>query len=95
MKCLFICNVYSQLLIAIKIRQMYCNNMQADLMLSDHSAGAESVAARLNAGNIFDNIKYIKTKQLFHGQNNIENTADIINVFFNNTKKYRIKQLFF
>lgn len=88
MKCLFICNVYSQLLIAVKIRQMYCNNMQADLMLSDHSAGAESVADRLNDSHIFDNIKYIKTKHLFHGQNNIENTVDIINVFFYNAKKY-------
>ena len=89
MKCLFICNVYSQLLIAIKIRQMYCSNMQADLLLSDHSAGAENVAARLNDGNIFDNVKYIKTKHLLHGQNNTENMQDIINVFTNNVKRYK------
>ena len=89
MKCLFICNVYSQLLIAIKIRQMYCSNMQADLLLSDHSAGAENVAARLYDGNIFDNVKYIKTKHLLHGQNNTENMQDIINVFTNNVKRYK------
>lgn len=60
---LCLCNTYFQLIVLIQMKQTLLKECQVDVLLSDHSANAATIAARLQQENIFSNVTLICTKE--------------------------------
>lgn len=63
MKVLYFCNTYSQLINAINLQINLFKAEDADIVLSDHSVGANNVVNRLKEINVFSSVKVVASKK--------------------------------
>lgn len=76
-----ICDTYYQLITFIRIRQTLFKDDTIDLLLSDHSNGADEIVKTLSAKGIFRNVTLLKSKRLVYEKNKskFETIKEIIN----------------
>lgn len=86
---LFLCNTYMQLITAIQIKQKMLENVNADIILSDHSQNAEKVEKNLGNTKLFRRVRLIKTKYIMFEQNVFEDVKDTIALILGRNKKYK------
>lgn len=72
-KILFICNTYYQLIAAAQIKRKLLREEYVDVLLSDHSQDAASVAGRLNQEALFNHVFLMETKDIVYGKHSIVN----------------------
>ena len=79
---LFICNTYMQLITAIQLKLSIFEDVQADLIISDHSVNAHSIGERLQTCRIFSRIHNINSKEIMYDQGKLADLKDVMNVTF-------------
>lgn len=85
---LMFCNTYMQIINAIQLKQSIIKNEQVDIIMSDHSREAKSVACGLEKTGLFRRVIYVETKYTFFNQNFMEDIKDIFSIIFMQGKKY-------
>lgn len=75
---LFVCNTYMQLITAIQIKRTLFLEEKADLLLSDHSVGANKRAEQLGKIGLFDKVKFVQTRYSKFKQGKIKDIQDVI-----------------
>lgn len=68
---LVISNTYYQLITAIRLKETLWNKEKVDIVISDQSNNSEKVAENLKKLNFFQNVWWIKTKNICQGSGNI------------------------
>lgn len=91
MKVLFICNTYMQVINAIQIKLNIKKSVEADIILSDHSVGAERVVDALKNTDVFSHVNLAETKTYTYQQNKFSDVLDVVRgcvLFDNKYTKY-------
>ena len=91
MKNLIVCNTYLQLIIAVLLKTNVLANEQTDLIVTDHTKGLKTVADRLVAENVFENVFYVDSKKYFSGKGRLAYHRHIVKLLLDSTgevKKY-------
>lgn len=86
---LFISNTYMQLITAIQLKLSMFNDAQADLILSDHSVNAHSIAKRLQTCGIFSRVHNVNSRKIMYEQGKLADLKDIMSVTFHFGKKFK------
>ena len=89
MQVLICCNTYMQLITAIQLREKIYMNDIVDLIISDHSVGAEEVYERLKNAELFHRVSFCQNRYTQHEQGSFADIADIFRGIFSVGKKYR------
>lgn len=88
MHVLFYCNTYMQVIAAIQLKRKLYKNARVDLILTDHSANAEEVAKRIEKTELFERVRFCRTKHMIFEQNVIADFFDILRGIFSLDEKY-------
>lgn len=75
---LFLCNTYMQLITAAQIQTSLLRSPRADLLLTDHSVGAERVARSLAGCGLFRRVRLAATRRLVYGRSRRESLAEAL-----------------
>lgn len=86
---LFISNTYMQLITAIQLKLSIFKDVQADLILSDHSVNAHSIANRLQNCGIFSRIHNINSREIIYEQGKLADLKDVVSVSFHLGNKFK------
>ena len=84
MRRLIISNTHFQTIVAIQLKLTLFAEDQVTLIISDHSRRSEKVADELKKINIFEDVKYIKTREIIDSYNKKQ---DYIDFFMNSFGK--------
>lgn len=59
-----LCNTYAQLIVMLQMKMTIFKDEKVSLILSDHSRDADNVVKRFRESDIFENVIYLKTKEI-------------------------------
>lgn len=83
-------NTHMQIINAIQIKRNLYPNDKVDLIISDHTGSASSVAQRISCNNLlFHKVRYVKTHFVEFHQGVLKDIADIFLVSTFSSKKYQ------
>lgn len=88
MRRLIIANTYSQLLLAIQLRNTLFFKDEIVLLLSDHSRGAKEVAAAIEKLELFNGCYFIKSAGLCLNRKSTKRLKDFWNIAFEEKSSY-------
>lgn len=78
MRILIWCDTYYQLVSAVHLRSTIFSEDVVDVVVSDHSLGAEDVVSRLRQETVFENVMFAKTKKTVYGRNKARKLGAIL-----------------
>lgn len=86
---LFICNTYMQLITALQIKYTLMKDVNADLMLSDHSLRSEEICKQMEKYHIFHRVKNIQTKKIMYEQGKLADIIDIVALSLGHSGRFK------
>lgn len=86
---LFLCDTYMQLITAIQIKLKLLQEIDADIILTDHSQKMEKISRNLKEFKLFRRVKLVKTKLYTYEQGIMDDVKDVLTLMAGNEKKYR------
>ncbi|MBQ3654461.1 MAG: hypothetical protein II954_08595 [Synergistaceae bacterium] len=88
MRVLMICNTYMQVIISLQMKLKLYPDDEADIIISDHSIGADKVAEGLGKTGLFSRVKYVENYRADYNTNRTEKLREIFRLFGGDSKYY-------
>lgn len=90
MKRLIICDTNFQIFVALQLKLTLFSSDSVDIWISDHSRHMEQVSERLQKKNIFQQVRFIKTKERAYEKNKLKLILDVWKANFINNRNHEI-----
>lgn len=90
MRVLFICNTYMQLIIAMHMKRELYPDDESDLLLSDHSRNADTIASNLVKTGLFNRVEWVQTRHYDYEASRLENIEDAAGILLGRSRYSKI-----
>lgn len=88
MRKLIVANTYSQLIVALQMKNTIFLDDEIILLISNNSIGANKVQLKIDSMKIFDESYYIESKGLCINRNTLQRVKDFVDISFFNNSSY-------
>lgn len=92
MKKLIICDTNYQLFVALQLKLTLFSADSVDVWVSDHSRRMDEICARLEQKQVFNNVKFFKTRQKLYQKNKLKVLLDVLNLNFGATRNMNVEK---